>query len=266
MGAFLYLRTYLHMRYHIRAMSINSSIESLYWLPDDNDDAPFPPVELALRDPDGLLAFGGSLSVHRLLHAYRQGIFPWYSEGQPIMWWSPDPRAVLFPDELKISRSLRKTLKKEPYHVTLDTAFAEVMDACADPRDDNPGTWITDEMKDAYYDLHQQGHAHSVEAWQDRELVGGLYGVAIGKVFFGESMFTRRTDASKIAFVHLVQQLKRWGYAVIDCQVHSGHLASLGAINIPRTEFVSLLNQYCPVATPTENRHPWQFDDESQER
>ena len=245
-------------------MVMNSSIESLYWLPRDDDEAPFPPVELALRDPDGLLAFGGSLSVQRLLHAYRQGIFPWYSEGQPIMWWSPDPRAVLFPDELKISRSLRKTLKKQLYTVTLDTAFAEVMDACAEPREDDAGTWITNEMKDAYYELHLKGHAHSVEAWQDGELVGGLYGVAIGKVFFGESMFTRRTDASKIAFVQLVQQLKRWGYALIDCQVHSGHLASLGAINIPRPEFVSLLDEHCNEAANGSYVSPWQFDDDLQ--
>lgn len=245
-------------------MAINSSIESLYWLPRDDDGAAFPPVDLALRDPDGLLAFGGSLSVQRLLHAYRQGIFPWYSEGQPIMWWSPDPRAVLFPDELNISRSLRKTLKKDLYSVTLDTAFAEVMDACAAPREDDAGTWITDDMKDAYYNLHQQGHAHSVEAWQDGELVGGLYGVAIGKVFFGESMFTRRTDASKVAFVHLVQQLKKWGYALIDCQVHSGHLASLGATNIPRSKFISLLNEHCNDTAHTGNNHPWQFDDELQ--
>lgn len=240
-------------------MAINSSIESLCWLPRDDDEAPFPPVELALRDPDGLLAFGGSLSVQRLLHAYRQGIFPWYSEGQPIMWWSPDPRAVLFPDELKVSRSLRKTLKKQPYTVTLDTAFAEVMEACAAPREDGAGTWITNEMKEAYYELYLQGHAHSVEAWQDGELVGGLYGVSIGAVFFGESMFARRPDASKIAFVQLVQQLKCWGYALIDCQVHSGHLASLGAINIPRRVFVSLLDEHCGDAV----RHVgvWRFDD-----
>ena len=242
-------------------MTINSSIDSLYWLPEDDDETGFPPVALALRDPDGLLAFGGNLSLPRLLYAYSQGIFPWYSEGQPIMWWSPDPRAILFPDELKISRSLRKTLKKAPYRITLDTAFADVMDACAEPRDEDAGTWITDEMKSAYYDLHQQGHAHSVEAWQNGELVGGLYGVAIGKVFFGESMFTRCTDASKIAFVHLVQQLKKWGYAVIDCQVHSGHLSSLGAVNIPRTEFISLLDIHCHEQTNAPI-HPWHFNDE----
>lgn len=243
-------------------MTINSSIESLYWLPRNNDEAPFPPVELALRDPDGLLAFGGTLSVQRLLRAYRSGIFPWYSQGQPIMWWSPDPRTVLFPEALKVSRSLRKTLKKKPYTITLDTAFAEVMDACAEPREADAGTWITDAMKDAYYDLHQQGHAHSVEAWQDGELVGGLYGVAIGSVFFGESMFTRRTDASKAAFVQLVHQLKRWGYALIDCQVHSGHLASLGAVEIPRPEFVALLDKYCGKAASGGHTGPWQFDDD----
>jgi leucyl/phenylalanyl-tRNA--protein transferase len=245
-------------------MAINSSIESLYWLPVEDDEAPFPPVELALREPDGLLAFGGSLSVKRLLYAYRQGIFPWYSEGQPIMWWSPDPRAVLFLDELKVSRSLRKTLKKQPYTITLDTAFAEVMDACAEPRKDGAGTWITDEMKDAYYALHLNGHAHSVEAWQDGELVGGLYGVAIGKVFFGESMFARRTDASKIALVHLVRQLQRWDYALIDCQAHTEHLASLGAIGIPRPMFISLLDEYCEETVTTGQLGPWQFDDDLQ--
>jgi leucyl/phenylalanyl-tRNA--protein transferase len=243
-------------------MAINSSIESLYWLPSDDDEAPFPPVELALRDPEGLLAFGGSLSVKRLLRAYRQGIFPWYSEGQPIMWWSPDPRAVLFPDELKVSRSLRKTLKKQLYKVTLDTAFTEVITGCAEPRKDDSGTWITDEMKDAYYALHLQGYAHSVEAWQDGKLVGGLYGVAIGKIFVGESMFARRTDASKVAFVHLVQQLKRWGYAVIDCQMQSAHLASLGAIDIPRTEFCALLDEHCNKTTNGGQPGPWQFDDD----
>lgn len=247
-------------------MTINSSIESLYWLPRGDDEAPFPPVELALRDPDGLLAFGGTLSVQRLLRAYRSGIFPWYSQGQPIMWWSPDPRTVLFPEALKVSRSLHKTLKKKQYTVTLDTAFAEVMNACAEPREAGAGTWITDAMKAAYYDLHEQGHAHSVEAWQDGELVGGLYGVAIGSVFFGESMFTRRTDASKIAFVQLVSQLKRWGFALIDCQVYSGHLASLGAVEISRPEFISLLDEHCEHAASAGLISRWQFDDDVEVR
>lgn len=241
-------------------MTMNSSIESLYWLPTNDDAVPFPPVELALRDPDGLLAFGASLSVTRLMHAYRAGIFPWYSEGQPIMWWSPDPRAILRPAELNISRSLRKTLKKQPYTITLDTAFADVMAACAAPRDVEAGTWITGEMKAAYQALHLQGRAHSVEAWQDDELVGGLYGVAIGKVFFGESMFARRTDASKVAFVHLVRQLQHWGYALIDCQVYSDHLASLGAVNIPRPAFISLLNEYCEQPPAGGQERLWRFD------
>lgn len=245
-------------------MAINTSIESLCWMPIEEEAAPFPPVELAMRDPDGLLAFGGDLSITRLLLAYRSGIFPWYSEGQPIMWWSPDPRAVLLPDELKISRSLRKTIKKKLYTVTLDTAFDEVMDACAEPRKEDAGTWITPEMKDAYCKLHKQGYAHSVEAWLNGELVGGLYGVAIGRVFFGESMFARRTDASKVAFVHLVQQLRCWGYALIDCQVHSGHLASLGAINIPRQDFIGLLEQHCDAVTSNHQPGPWQFDEDLQ--
>ncbi|WP_126455219.1 leucyl/phenylalanyl-tRNA--protein transferase [Sulfuriflexus mobilis] len=245
-------------------MAINSSIESLYWLSPDDDEVAFPPVDLALREPDGLLAFGGSLSVQRLLHAYQQGIFPWYSEGQPIMWWSPDPRMVLFPADLKVSRSLRKTLKKKYYTLTLDTAFAEVVEACAAPRKDDAGTWITDDMKNAYKELYRQGHAHSVEVWLGEELVGGLYGVAIGTVFFGESMFARRSDTSKLAFVYLVQQLKRWGYSLIDCQVYSAHLASLGAINIPRAAFVSLLNAHCHEAVHGGHTGPWQFDNDFQ--
>jgi leucyl/phenylalanyl-tRNA--protein transferase len=245
-------------------MAINSSIESLYWLPLEDDEAPFPPVELALREPDGLLAFGGSLSVKRLLNAYRHGIFPWFSEGQPIMWWSPDPRAVLFPDELKVSRSLRKTLKKQLYTVTLDTAFTDVIAACAEPRKDDAGTWITDDIENAYYALHREGYAHSVEAWQDGELVGGLYGVAIGKVFLGESMFARRSDASKVAFAYLVHQLIRWGYELIDCQMHTEHLASLGAVDIPRSVFCALLDEYCDEAANGGHVGPWQFDDDLQ--
>lgn len=214
-----------------------------YWLDPHDSTAPFPPVELALRDPDGLLALGGDLSPARLLNAYRHGIFPWYSAGQPILWWSPDPRMALRPDALKISRSLRKTLRKGTFRITLDQAFAAVMAACAEPRADGQGTWITDDMYRAYQRLHALGYAHSVEAWQDERLVGGLYGVALGRVFFGESMFTRVTDASKIAFVHLVRQLQRWGFVLIDCQVYTGHLASLGATPMPRTEFRAVLEQ-----------------------
>lgn len=228
-----------------------------YWLDPHDPTAAFPPVELALRDPDGLLALGGDLSPERLLNAYRHGIFPWYSEGQPILWWSPDPRMVLRPDALNISRSLRKTLRKDALRITLDRDFAGVMAACAEPRADGLGTWITEDMTRAYQRLHELGYAHSVEAWQDDRLVGGLYGVALGKVFFGESMFTRVTDASKIAFAHLVRQLDHWGFTLIDCQVYTGHLASLGATPLPRTEFTAVLRQ---ATIPPDRRGVWHLD------
>lgn len=216
-----------------------------YWINPYAYDIDFPDVELALREPDGLLAIGGDLSTQRLLQAYRSGIFPWYSEGQPILWWSPDPRTVLFPEELKVSRSLAKTLRRGSYRVTLDQAFAQVVDACAAPRKDQDGTWITPAMKKAYRELHRLGLAHSIESWYQDQLVGGLYGIALGRVFFGESMFSRQTDASKVAFVHLVHWLKDWQYALIDCQVHTPHLASLGARPIARGEFIGLLRQWC---------------------
>ncbi|MDH5444275.1 MAG: leucyl/phenylalanyl-tRNA--protein transferase [Gammaproteobacteria bacterium] len=215
-----------------------------YWL-NTHDPTDFPDVSLALTDPDGLLAVGGDLTVKRLLTAYQRGIFPWFSEDQPILWWSPDPRAVLFPERLKISRSLRKTLRKQVFKVTFDKAFTEVIQACSEPRADQNGTWITDDMQQAYVRLHEAGHAHSVECWQDGQLVGGLYGVSIGKIFFGESMFSRVSDASKLSFVYLVKHLASKGYPMIDCQVYSEHLESLGAINILRSEFVKALDTYC---------------------
>ncbi|MDO9423593.1 MAG: leucyl/phenylalanyl-tRNA--protein transferase [Methylobacter sp.] len=216
----------------------------------NNPDQDFPLVSKARREPDGLLAVGGCLSQHRLLNAYRHGIFPWYNPGEPILWWSPDPRLVLFPDKLVISRSLHKTLRKNIFSVTFDRAFNDVIAACADPRKDAAGTWITDEINAAYNQLHQAGFAHSVEAWLDDELVGGLYGVAIGQVFFGESMFHTRTDASKVAFASLVKQLNAWGYRLIDCQVHTNHLESWGAEEIGRDYFTTLLNQYCDAPAP----------------
>lgn len=213
---------------------------------DPNDpEQDFPLVNKALREPDGLLAVGGCLSQHRLLNAYRHGIFPWYNPGEPILWWSPDPRLVLFPDKLIISRSLRKTLHKNIFSVTFDQAFNEVIAACADRRKDATGTWITAEIYAAYNQLHQAGFAHSVETWLGDELVGGLYGVALGQVFFGESMFHIRTDASKVAFVTLVNQLKLWGYQLIDCQVQTKYLESFGAQEIDRNYFTKLLDQYC---------------------
>lgn len=227
-----------------------------YWL-DPNDKISFPDVSEALLEPDGLLAIGGDLSTERLLVAYRHGIFPWYSDGQPILWWSPNPRAVLFPSELIISRSLRKSLKREDYTVKVDTAFERVIQACAKPRKDGLGTWITDDMMRAYIRLYKQGHAHCVEVWRNNALVGGLYGIGMGKVFFGESMFSTQTDASKIAFAYLTRQIQRWNFALIDCQVYSDHIGSLGARVIPREDFIALLVKYCDLPSKTEN---WRFD------
>jgi leucyl/phenylalanyl-tRNA--protein transferase len=217
----------------------------------------FPPLTQALQEPNGLLAAGGDLSPQRVIDAYRHGIFPWFNPGEPILWWSPDPRMVLFPAELKVSRSLRKTLKKRDYEVRVDTAFREVMRNCAAPRDGQPGSWISEEMIAAYGRLHAMGLAHSVETWCNGELVGGLYGIALGKMFYGESMFSRATDASKIAFVHLVRQLERWGFGMIDCQMKTAHLASLGAREIPRGEFVQRLGLL--IELPNEYGR-WQFD------
>ncbi len=220
-------------------------------------DLRFPPVELA--SPEGLLAVGGDLRAERLLEAYRHGIFPWYNPGQPILWWSPDPRAVLFPPKLRISRSLGKTLRRKKFTVTLDRAFRDVISSCAQPRSARigHGTWITPEMIEAYCVLHDRGVAHSVESWRDGKLVGGLYGVALGSAFFGESMFTRATDASKVAFVHLVRQLERWGYRLIDCQLPSGHLFSLGAEEIRRRDFLDHLER--ALRQPDRPGH-WRFE------
>jgi len=201
---------------------------------------PFPPLASALIDPNGLLAAGADLSPERLMAAYQRGIFPWFSPGQPILWWSPDPRMVLAPSALKISRSLAKTLRHADYTVRLDTAFDQVIAACATtPRYGQSGTWITTEMIAAYQQLHRQGIAHSVETWHNDNLVGGLYGIAIGGAFFGESMFSHRTDASKIALAHLCAFLDARGFGIIDCQMETSHLASLGAQPIPRDVFVA---------------------------
>jgi leucyl/phenylalanyl-tRNA--protein transferase len=224
----------------------------------NTNDLRFPPVETST--PEGLVAIGGDLRPERLLAAYRHGIFPWYSEDQPILWWSPDPRTVLFPAKLKISRSLRKTLRQGKFLVSFDQAFGEVMRACAGARGNQPpGTWITPAMLDAYTRLHTLGHAHSVEVWDDGQLVGGLYGVALGAAFFGESMFSRTTDASKVAFAHLVRQLEAWGYTLIDCQVASAHLFSLGAEEIPRAEFLARL---AAALVRPGRPAPWRFDDD----
>lgn len=226
----------------------------LYSLDNLPIEAPFPPVEHAETEPDGLLAVGGDLSPTRLLNAYCSGIFPWYSDDQPILWWSPNPRAVIYPQKIKISRSLRKILRNKPYHVTYDQAFSKVMLSCAKPRQDSPGTWITDDMHQAYVSLHQRGYAHSVEVWIRGELVGGLYGVAIGKVFFGESMFSSEPNTSKVALVKLSERLLERGYGLIDCQVSSPHLLSLGAEEISREHFCIQLTRLC--REPTE-LGPW---------
>lgn len=201
----------------------------------------FPPVTRALREPNGLLCMGGDLSTARLLAAYRQGIFPWFSDGDPILWWSPDPRAVLFVDELHVSRSLRRRLRRGGYTVSSDRAFEIVMDCCAAPRTHQPETWIVPEMRKAYSSLHRLGHAHSIEVWDGGLLVGGVYGVAVGGLFSGESMFSRSDDASKVALVALAAQLRARGVSAIDCQVPNPHLTTLGARPVPRAEFLRLL-------------------------
>lgn len=218
---------------------------------------PFPPVEQALEEPNGLLAAGDDLSMPRLLEAYSRGIFPWFNEEDPVLWWSPDPRMVLFTDRLHVSRSLRKTIRSGHLRVTCDGAFAAVMRACAEPRPGQDGTWITRGMVYAYEQLAAHGHAHSVEVWEGDALVGGLYGVSIGSMFFGESMFTRRADASKVALVALARQLGRWGLPLIDCQTSTAHLASLGACELPRADFVGEVARLVRLEVPA---RPWTFD------
>jgi len=214
-------------------------MSSIVWLEDNNYE--FPPVEQALTEPDGLLAAGGSLTPELLLKAYSHGIFPWYSEGQPILWWSPDPRCVLFPEKLKITRSLKKTLRKNLFTIKQDTAFREVMLNCAKPRKDDAGTWITHNMLEAYCHMHELGYAHSIECWQEDELAGGLYGIAIGGMFFGESMFSKKADASKVALEYLCNTVKP---KLIDVQVYSRHMERLGAEMIPRAQFIEYLNRF----------------------
>ncbi|MFK5986382.1 MAG: leucyl/phenylalanyl-tRNA--protein transferase [Pseudomonadota bacterium] len=208
-------------------------------------DVSFPPVNLALKEPDGLLAIGGDLSSERIVSAYHQGIFPWYSADEPIMWWSPDPRSVIFTADYSPSKSLKKLLKKNTFSFSFDRSFEQVIRKCAQvPRRYQDGTWITEEMLAAYFLLHQQGIAHSCECWLGDELVGGLYGLSFGQVFFGESMFSTQSNASKLAFSYLVKNLKQWGFKLIDCQVESEHMNSLGAINVERQEFIALLDKY----------------------
>lgn len=212
------------------------------WL--DPADLHFPPIEAALDDPNGLLAVGGDLSLPRLLNAYRAGIFPWFEESQPILWWSPQPRAVVYPERLYINRSLRKALRRNDFEVSFDQDFAGVLDGCAQLSPKRTGTWITDDMRAAYQNLHSAGWAHSVEVWRDKKLIGGLYGVAINRMFYGESMFSREANASKIAFVHLCGQLQEWGYPLIDCQVSNDYLESMGAEEMERASFKKYLQSF----------------------
>lgn len=227
------------------------------WL---NPGDPFPPADTALIDPNGLLCAGLELTPELVLAAYERGIFPWYSDGQPVLWWSPDPRMVLTPQDFKLHRSLRKTLNHSNFEIRTDTCFETVMRACAEPRPEQGGTWISDAIVGAYSGLHSAGLAHSVETWMDGELVGGLYGIALGKVFFGESMFMRRTDGSKIAFAHLISQLRRWKFELIDCQQQTAHLASLGAAPIFRADFLRRLSRLVHSKPEVPLVGAWQFD------
>ena len=211
------------------------------WLSDADSPDAFPPVSSALTDPEGLLAAGGDLSRDRLLAAYVRGIFPWYEEGQPVLWWSPDPRCVLWPDQLHISRRLRQQLRNSKAEIRFNTSFASVVEQCAGKRRSQQGTWITQEMKAAYQDLHNEGWAHSIEVWANDELIGGLYGLCIGRVFFGESMFSAKANASKMAMIGLTRHMLANGLDLVDCQVVSPHLLTLGATTVPRQEFTSFL-------------------------
>lgn len=223
-------------------------MKTITWLSPQDEPDWFPPLEQALDEPSGLLAAGGDLSTARLLAAYRRGIFPWYSQGQPVLWWSPDPRAVLFPEEFRCSRSLAKTLRNGGFDCAIDRDFRGVIEACAAPRPQSVGTWITAEMLAAYVELHRRGYAHSIETYRGSQLVGGLYGVRLGRVFFGESMFSRERDASKVALARLVEACIGAGIVVIDCQMASAHLASLGSRRIPRPRFQNLVREHASAA------------------
>ena len=232
---------------------------SLILLDPHASDEPFPPVDLAWEEPNGLLAFGGDLSPTRLINAYRSGVFPWYNPEEPIYWWCPDPRAVLYPTQIHLSKSLRKSIRNKlghGYEIRFDSDFANVVKSCAAPRDSSGGTWITNEMFHAYLELHKLGIAHSVEVWNDKnELVGGLYGIATGGVFSGESMFSNEPDVSKIALAALTWHIQKWGYSLIDCQIENPHLMRMGAVNIPRKEYLTTLK-----TSRYFNQPEWKFD------
>lgn len=239
---------------------------SIPWLNPNTLD--FPAPDTALKDPNGLLALGGDLSPERILNAYRLGVFPWFNPGDPILWWSPDPRTVIYPEKLHISRSLQKALRKKIYRVTFDHDFEQVMRHCAGARPKADGTWINQDMLSAYCALHQMGFAHSVEVWREQEgkneLVGGLYGIAIGRVFFGESMFSHANNASKFGFAHLVKQLREWQFVLIDCQVASDHLFTLGATEISRRDFQKILQEFARDPSVRLNQHSWAETDLSE--
>jgi len=223
------------------------------WLSPDDPPESFPPVTRALTEPDGLLAAGGDLSKERLLHAYRHGIFPWYEDGQPLLWWSPDPRCVFLPGDFHVSRRLRRDLRHATAEIRINTAFQDVVRECAGPRRSEQGTWITPLMMQAYEDLHEQGWAHSIEVWESGKLIGGLYGLIIGKAFFGESMFSRKSNASKMALLFIARRLLSNDICLLDCQVVSSHLTSLGARVVPRREFISCLEAACELPNPFNN-------------
>ena len=231
---------------------------SLVLLDPHASDEPFPPLEMAWKEPNGLLAFGGDLSPTRLTNAYKSGIFPWYNPDEPIYWWSPDPRAVLFPNKIRLTRSLRKTIRNKGYKISFNQDFAGVVQSCAAPRMEAGGTWITNEMFLAYLRLHNLGIAHSVEIWnKDNKLVGGLYGVVTGGVFSGESMFSKERDTSKIAFIALAWHMQHWGYSLIDCQIENSHLMNMGAENIPRDKYITILK-----TSRCFSHHNWEYNED----
>jgi leucyl/phenylalanyl-tRNA--protein transferase len=219
----------------------------------DDPCGAFPPTSEALESPNGLLAWGGDLRVERLLRAYQAGIFPWYTPGQPVLWWSPAPRCVIYPDQVHLSKRTRRRYNSGSYHLTMDVAFARVIKACAGPRRNETGTWITGEMREAYYQLHRLGHAHSLEVWDGDVLTGGIYGLAVGSVFFGESMFSVKADASKIALVALCRQLHQWDFGLLDCQVGNPHLFSMGAVEVSREAFEKKLSEGVGASRPAKS-------------
>ena len=233
-------------------------MRAIPWIDPEMPAESFPPTRSALRSPPGLLAAGGDLTPARLLAAYRRGIFPWYSEDEPILWWSPDPRAVIFPEQVHISRRLARRMRQQPFSLRMDHDFAGVLAACAAPRRDQAGTWLLPEMRRAYLRMHELGYAHSIEVREGDTLVGGVYGLALGGVFFGESMFSHRTDASKIALASLCQRLHACGFLLLDCQVASAHLERMGAREIPREQFMQHLRHGLAI-TPAANT--WRIDE-----